>query len=315
MALIKNNLSMMMKGKVGAYSYYVADSRQIVRQAQNNSNYGATATRSTAQQSRRITWANLVNFYGGNKAWMKKAYENLKPGVSVYNRFIQLNINYNKVALTKSEAQAKIWVVASYRVTQGSLPTITSDAGMANFEGIAAVTEVTNTIGAFSSAVLQANIGYQTGDAIVFVRFNGTKSAPASSNLKTASYQYEEIVLNPADQSPLPSYLEYQAGPHKFSITEEAKTTADAYVFIHTRSVSGQLLVSTEDMYVVNKPDAAWTSSAQKESAIDSYGQGDFIPLVPGGSTSSSTGNDSTTGGGGTGGDSGDDDDDGNLGV
>lgn len=310
MAIIKNNLSMMMKGKVGAYSYYVADTRQIVRQAQNNSNYGATATRTTKQQERRITWANLVNFYSANKAWMKKAYENLKPGVSVYNRFIQLNINYNTIALTKSEAQAKIWVVASYRVTQGSLPSIMNSAGNANFSGIGSNADNPLTAGAFASALIEANIGYQKGDAIVFVRFNGTTSAPSSSSLKTASYQYEEFVLDPANTSALPSFIDYNTPNDEYVIVEDSITSSDAYVFIHTRSVGGQLLVSTEDMFVVNTPDEAWKGAAQQGSAIDSYGQGDWIPLVPGGSSTSGTGNDSSSGGGGD-----DDDSDGNLGA
>lgn len=310
MAIIKNNLSMMMRGKVGSFSYYVADTRQIVRQAQNNSNYGATATRTTKQQERRITWANLVNFYSANKAWMKKAYENLKPGVSVYNRFIQLNINYNKVALTKSEAQAKIWVVASYRVTQGSLPSIMTAAGGANFTGIGPDADNPLTAGAFASALINANIGYQKGDAIVFVRFNGTTSAPSSSSLKTASYKYEEFVLDPASTSALPSFIDFNTPNDEYVLVEESLDSADAYVFIHTRSVGGQLLVSTEDMYVRNESDDAWKGAAQQGSAIDSYGQGDFIPLVPGGASTSGTGNDSSSGGTEE-----DDDDDGNLGA
>lgn len=311
MALIKNNLSMMMKGKVGAYSYYVADSRQIVRQAQNNSNYGATATRSTAQQSRRITWANLVNFYTGNKAWMKKAYENLKPGVSVYNRFIQLNINYNKIALTKSEAQAKIWVVASYRVTQGSLPKSMDNNGYPLWDTAVSTDQSNPNLGTFSSALITSNLSYQTGDAIAYVKFKGTTGAPASGELRTASYEYEEVVIDPSSTKALPSWVSIQNGADGNYFVFSQPQDADAYVLIHTRSVGGQLLVSTEDMFVVNAADTAWKGTAQKESAIDSYGQGDFIPLVPGGATTSGTGNDSTSGGGGTE----EDDDDGNLGA
>lgn len=309
MAIIKNNLSMMMKGKVGAYSYYVAGTRQVVRQAQNNSNYGENASRTIKQQERRVTWANLVNFYSANKSWMKKAYEDLKPGVSVYNRFIQLNINQNKIALTKSEAQAKIWVVAKYRVTQGSLPSIMISDGMANFEGVTTSSSSPNTIGAFSAALLQANKGYLAGDAIVLVRFKGTMLPPSSSELKPASYQYDEIVLDPNDTTPLPSYLEFSTTSKVYTFSGNAFVGVDAYVHIHTRSVGGQLLVSTEDMYLVGDPDSAWTGEAQQTSAIASYGQFEVVPLEPGGSSTSGTGNDSSSGSGGSGGSGGDDGD------
>lgn len=310
MAIIKNNLSMMMKGKVGAYSYYVADTRQIVRQAQNNSNYGATATRTVKQQERRVTWANLVNFYSANKAWMKKAYESLKPGVSVYNRFIQLNINYNKVALTKSEAQAKIWVVASYRVSQGSLPKSTGNDGVPLWSNKLPVGSDGANVGSFSRALIAAGYSYQAGDAIVFVKFNGTTGAPSSNTLKAASYAYEELVLDPTSTKSLPSWIRNSGDPDEDTFRFPQVADADAYVVIHTRSVGGQLLVSTEDMVIVNEPDDAWKGDVQQGSAIESYGQFDLIPLEPGGSTSSGTGNDSSSGGVED-----DDDDDGNLGA
>lgn len=301
---------MMMRGKVGSFSYYVANTRQIVRQATNNSNYGETATRTVKQQERRVTWANLVNFYSANRAWMKKAYENLKPGVSVYNRFIQLNINYNKIALTKSEAQAKIWVVASYRVTQGSLPKTMDDRGFPNWNSFISTTSETINLGAFSSALIASNLSYQAGDAIAFVKFFGTTGAPSSGTLKTASYEYEEIVLDPSSTKSLPSWINVMNGNDGATFVLADNINADAYVFIHTRSVGGQLLVSTEDMFVKNAADDAWKGEAQKNSAIDTYGMFDWIPLVPGGSSTSGTGNDSSSGGGGD-----DEEDDGNLGA
>lgn len=310
MAIIKNNLSMMMKGKVGAYSYYVADTRQIVRQAQNNSNYGATATRTVKQQERRVTWANLVNFYSANRAWMKKAYENLKPGVSVYNRFIQLNINDNKIALTKDEAQSKIWVVAPYRVSQGSLPTMTT--GSTPLESGQLPSEIENkNLGDFSRVLIKNYSEFQNGDAIAFVTFSGTTAAPISKGShKRASYNYNELVLNTASTAPLPSWIVYLEAANSYFIDMEQKDAADAFVLIHTRSVGGQLLVSTESMLVNKQPDDGWRGEAQQGSAIESYGQFDLIPLEPGGSTSSGTGNDSSSGGSGD-----DDDDDGNIGA
>ena len=67
-------------GRVGDTTYYVRDGEQIARQSQNNSNYGATASRTPAQMSRRVKWANLVNLFKGMKSWQPKAYDFKKKG-------------------------------------------------------------------------------------------------------------------------------------------------------------------------------------------------------------------------------------------
>ena len=54
MAVTRNNLSMKMNGKVGAYSFYTSTGgRQVARIANNSSNYGETAKRTVAMQTRR----------------------------------------------------------------------------------------------------------------------------------------------------------------------------------------------------------------------------------------------------------------------
>lgn len=288
---------MMLKGKIGDTTYYVAESRQLARQALNNSNYGATASRTDVQQNRRVRWANLVNFYSGNKAWMKKAYENLKPGVSIFNRFIQLNVNSAQVALTKSEAQAKIWVPASYRVSQGSLAPITApDGGTAST--LTFSSDSITTLGAMSQYLIQNNPALQNGDAIVCVRFFGTKVAPGSaSGIVPATYAYDELVL---DTSSEVAYNTLKWGESLGALGIDDASNADAVVYIHTRKSGGKLYVSTEDMIVQSTTATAtqaWRSDAQIAKAIASYGESTVVPLAPGGNSSQQSGNDSSTGG------------------
>lgn len=303
MAVIRNTASMMLRGKIGNTSYYTSEGRQLARQAQNNSNYGENASRTPLQQSRRVMWPNLVNFYTANKAWMKKSFENLKPGVSEFNRFIQLNINSANVALTRQQAQAKIWVPARYRVSQGSLPSITrveqldgSDVEVINFTLGDFQPSASATRGQLYQALIDNNANVKAGDAIVAIKFMGTLGGPFDiANYRQASYVYEEYVIDPADTTPLKEgeFIKLD----EFLAIEEF--TSNLVVFIHTRNSGGKLYVSTEDMvYSYTDPDLeGWTAVAQKNSATASYGETQEVMLSPGGSTSSSTGDDSTTGG------------------
>lgn len=311
MAIIRNTASMMLKGKVGATTYYVAESRQLARQAMNNSNYGVNASRTDLQQARRVKWSNLVNFYSANKAWMKKAYEDIKPGVSIFNRFMQLNINSAQVALTRSEAQAKIWVPASYRVSQGSLPMLTASFNEempgAILDANIAVNAET-TVAQFSRALVNGSEAFRNGDAIAFVAFYGSSAAPgAEIGLKPATYVYQEFVLDTNDTSLMQTkYPNFAYNDARF--TNDLGDGAYAAVFIHTRKSAGKLYVSTQDIFLnalVMESLGEWKSPSQLAKAIASYGESTTVPLAPGGQGSLGSGNDSSTGGGsapGTGG-------------
>lgn len=318
MAIIKNGLSMMMRGKVGAFSYYVSETRQIVRQAQNNSNFGSTATRSPQQQSRRVMWANLVNFYSGNKAWMKKAFEDLKPGVSVFNRFMQLNLPNAYVALTKAQAATKMWVLAPYTVSQGSLPRPYSGVWTAQYSTNISVTEAPEsnaTVAQVSQAILENNSDFLNGDAIVAVKFMGT-SSPLSAwngNPKLANFSYFEFVLNINDnRSFTEAYPDWGFSQH-MELRNTQLEDVEGYTYIHTRKRDGKLLVSTSNILMNEgyiEDSQSWGSSSQVTAAAESYKVEDPVMLMPGGET---RGNGATAGGGSTPGGGGGDDD-GNLG-
>lgn len=297
---------MMMRGRVGAFSYYVSDTRQIVRQAQNNSNYGATATRSPQQQSRRVLWANLVNFYKSNKAWMKKSFENLAPGVSEFNKFMQLNINVNHVALTKEQARNNIFVIQPLQISEGSLPSVTPslhDAqGLSNI--LCEVREGNGkTVADYSADIIAKNPSFRNGDAIVCVGISGTMSGPKTS-LSKASYVYNEFVLNTADTRELEeAYTGWTSVDGTLAFGPAV--SYDTYVYLHTRSNGGKLYVSTEHIAYWDGETAEmidmWGSSDQMTLAVESYKVDQDVPLMPGDGSIPSTGNDSSSGGGGGG--------------
>lgn len=307
MAIIRNLASMMLKGKIGDTTYYVSQSRQLARQALNNSNYGETASRTDVQQTRRVRWANLVNFYSGNKAWMKKAFENLKPGVSIFNRFMQLNLPAADVALTKAQAQAKTWVVTPLKVSQGSLPSISptvyGDGNQSTLELTTTIGEAT-TVAQVSQNIIANNPAMADGDAIVCVTFEGTYSAPlGTSNVRPATYIYSEFVLNTADERLMSAaYPKWVVVENYFA--NQDTDGATAFVYIHTRKASGKLYVSTETIVTLPDDDTSipeWKDAAQLAAAIASYGEATSVPLAPGGSSSQQSGSDSSSGGDGSG--------------
>lgn len=318
MAIIKNGLSMMMRGKVGAFSYYVSETRQIVRQAQNNSNFGATATRSPHQQSRRVLWANLVNFYSANKGWMKKAFEDLKPGVSVFNRFMQLNIPNAFVALTKAQAASKMWVPAPYTISQGSLVPPYRGSWDNNAPTRIQIEEALPadaTVAQLSAAILANNGDYLNGDAVAAVAFFGYSNQVTTyqGSANVPSYNYYEFVINTSDTRKFAeAYPDWGMSQTK-QLTCYGLVDADGFAYIHTRKQNGKLLVSTSEIEMNPQQvevSQTWGSSTQIAEATESYKVDTPVMLLPGGAT---TGNSSTDGGGSNPGGGGDDDD-GNLG-
>lgn len=297
---------MMMRGKVGAFSYYVSDTRQIVRQAQNNSNYGSTATRSPQQQSRRVLWANLVNFYKSNKAWMKKSFENLSPGVSEFNKFMQANIGISHVALTKEQARQGVFVIQPLQISEGSLPSITPKLRTETGETrLACTVEAIGaaTVAEVSQNLINLNPELRNGDAIVFVGINGTNFAPGEgSTLYDAAYFYDELVLDTTSTEEWDNVYSNWLVSNDVLANRRA-SAHDTYVFVHTRSSGGKLYVSTERIAYFDGETATeiekWGASDQMTLAVESYKVDQDVPLMPGDSVTPSTGNDSSSGGGG----------------
>ena len=278
-------------GKVGAYSMYVRDGEQIVRQRQNASNYGEEASRTLAQQTRRVKWSNLVSLFKFMSDWQPRAYENLNKGQTDYNKYMSLNINSASVALTKQQSADGAAVVAPVIVSQGSLVSPDSIAegthnisvGMAwGADGTAAFA----TIGELSEALVQYNAGWQDGDnlaAVYFLNWLDIQGTPRCSTV------YAELTLDKTNTSALStnslaSRMTFTSGGRGIDI---APNTADyndtvGWAVIHTRRDSGALKVSTERIIMVDEDIlSTFVTTAQLEAAIESYGLSTEVPLEP----------------------------------
>lgn len=262
--------------------------------------------RTTSQQTQRVKWANLVNFYRVNRSWMKYAYESKKPTQSEYNKLMSLNVTNSPIYLTKQAAASGACVVAPYIMTQGSLPSIqitNSKAGLLTNlflpEGFSL--SQTATIGEVTTALLEANPSLQAGDQLSFVRYiqlvNETTGFPYVIVRK-----YEVLLLrNSVDifDNYIPmKFLEAvsEGGGLRVAVNNDGEI--GGVMLVHSRTISGKTYVSTQSIVLVNNEaiydqysgqaalDAAILSYGSEEDAFLSTDEADFaeneqISLVP----------------------------------
>lgn len=287
MAVTRNNLSMKMKGRVGAYTFYTSSGgRQVARIANNGSNYGESAKRTVAMQTRRTKWGNLVTFYRLNRDLMARAFERKDANISDYNRFMQLNVPLARVALTKDAFMRGVCILQEYVVSDGSLPGFISsvaeegqitwdlkstlDGEFADF-----------TIGQVSDDLLKNNPTLQKGDQLTFVSWTNAGNVDSLPRL----YRHLcELTLDPT--SPV-SFGSLASSNIVGAAGGFVQILGQGYVFgqviILSRVVSGNLLVSRSTI-ALSSLDFVQQFSAPDavKEAIDSYGVDTEKLLEPG---------------------------------
>lgn len=287
MAVTRNNLSMKMNGKVGAYSFYTSTGgRQVARIANNSSNYGETAKRTVAMQTRRSRWGNLVSFYSANKDLMARAYERKGANLSDYNRFMQLNIPLASVSLVKDDFMRGMAILQEYVIADGSLPGI--DVAEVQEDGCVfnLLTGIDGefadkTIGQVSVDLLDHNPQLQQGDQLTFVSYTNAGTTPSTIRI------YRHLCEMTIDTKSAVSFgsLRYAniiAG-NGLKVVIAGQGDVFGQAIIHSRSVGGALLVSRAKI-TLNSDTLVRQFSAPEavKKAIDSYGVDSEKLLEPG---------------------------------
>lgn len=276
-------------GRVGDTTYYVRGGEQIARQSMNNSNYGASASRTPAQMSRRVKWANLVNLFKGMKSWQPKAYDFKKKGQTDYNLFMSLNINSALVCLTRDMAMNGCGCWEAYQVSRGSLAPIGITAGSVVGTAVTNIVcalafDASTTIGALSREIIAKNPAFENGDNIAIVGFwtmLDDRGYPYSGT------DYRELTLDTASlvtlsDADLWNYISHSADDYLMLDKQTVSGgTTTHLVAIHTRKstalqVSTQYLVPVNDIYSGQFMGQEW-----EQQCIDSYGIDDTVPLDP----------------------------------
>lgn len=289
MAVTRNNLSMKMNGKVGAYSFYTSTGgRQVARIANNSSNYGETAKRTVAMQTRRSRWGNLVSFYSANKDLMARAYERKGANLSDYNRFMQLNIPLASVSLVKDDFMRGMAILQEYVIADGSLPAI--DVAEVEEEGCVfnLLTSLDGefasyTIGAISVDLLDHNPQLQVGDQLTFLSYTNAGATPSTIRI----YRHLcEVTIDPKSAVSFGTlkYANMVAGNGlKMVLAGDGDVFGQA--IIHSRSVGGSLLVSRAKITLNSDTLVRQFSTPEAvKKAIDSYGVDTEKLLEPGSS-------------------------------
>ena len=287
MAITRNNLSMKMNGRVGSYSFYTTSGgRQVARIANNGSNYGESAKRTVAMQTRRTKWGNLVSFYRLNRDLMARAFENKDANISDYNRFMQLNIPVARVSLTKDAFMRGVCILQEYVVSDGSLPgfnAVIEEDGQIIWDLKSSLDgEFADlTIGQVSDDLLKNNPILQKGDQLTFVSWTNAGNVDSLPRL----YRHLcELTLDPASSisfGQLPSSNIVGAASGNVQILGQG--LVHGQVIILSRVVAGKLLVSRSSIALSNDTFVQQFSApdAVKE-AIDSYGVDSEKLLEPG---------------------------------
>lgn len=276
-----------MNGKVGAYSFYTSTGgRQVARIANNSSNYGETAKRTVAMQTRRSRWGNLVSFYSANRDLIARAYERKGANLSDYNRFMQLNIPLASVSLVKDDFMRGMAILQEYVIADGSLPEI----GVAEIgeEGCVfnLLTKIDGefadkTIGQISVDLLDNNPQLQVGDQLTFVSYTNAGTTPSTIRI----YRHLcEMTLDPKSAVSFGSlkYANIIAG-NGLKVVIAGQGDVFGQAIIHSRSVGGSLLVSRAKI-TLNSDTLVKQFSAPEavKKAIDSYGVDADKLLEPG---------------------------------
>lgn len=237
----------------------------------------AIPRRSARQMDRRTQWGNLAAIYKQFDSMLRRGYENLPPQMSVFNAFIQANIDVVKVYITKTIRLNGGAILAPYQITRGSLPSISMAKNASNILvssirlGTLAI-DANTTIGQFSQAIIDNNDAFDEGDQLTF--FHGIQTVDAVTRTPRATIRGHKVILNTADDTPLWDVV----GQLGFSVEDNCVATSQqitngAAVWVHSReNAEGDLKVSTQFFYVENSALATYQSNAALNASINSYG-------------------------------------------
>ena len=277
MAVTRNNLSMKMNGRVGAYTFYTTNGgRQVARIANNGSNYGESAKRTVAMQTRRTKWGNLVTFYRLNRDLMGRAFESKDANISDYNRFMQLNVPFARVALTKDAFMRGVCILQEYVVSDGSLPGFSAaveEGGQITWSLKSSLDGefADYTIGEVSDDLLKNNPTLQKGDQLTFVSWTNAGNVDSLPRL----YRHLcELTLDPASSISFGTLASSNiVGAAEGNVQILGQGPVYGQVIILSRVVSGKLLVSRSTIALSSETFVQQFSAPDAvKKAIDSYG-------------------------------------------
>lgn len=261
-------------GKVGQLLYRQTKHGTVISEAPIKP---ATPRRSARQMDRRAQWANLGAIYKQFDSMLRRGYEDLPPQMSVFNAFIQANLDVVKVYITKTIRLNGGAILAPYQITRGSLPSIdmaknASDILVSSIRLGGLTIDANTTIAEFSQAVITNNDTFDEGDQLTF--FHGRQTIDPVTRIPRATIKGNKVILNTADDAKLWEQVESIG----FSVADNCLSTSQpitsgAATWVHSReTVDGLLRVSTQFFFVENTALATYQSHTAFTASVNSYG-------------------------------------------
>lgn len=264
--------------KLGGVVLYQAQGRTLARElAPSVSN-----PRTPSQMVQRVKLANVVGVYRANRNWMPGSFEDKKQSESDYNAFVSANLANSLVATSKSEAAAGAAVVAPYKVTSGSIPTVEHSLTATNLIsnlalGVLSIGSAT-TIGQLSTALIGNNNNIREGMQLSLVI--NIQQMNAASGIPYIVVRAYELIINSSSSELLSDYfpgsiIASTGGANNSLSMVYTSLGSGAATFILSETISGKTRVSTQSliMFGANSVYTAYTSEQAWNAAVASYGE------------------------------------------
>lgn len=289
MGKLKNIISTRISGNVGAMNFRQRAGEVVVAErVYTNKSKGDGATES--QRIHRSRLANIVNFYRVILELEKKAWANKQGGQSDFNMFAKYNLANSPIFLTKQEASLGAAVIAPYKVSMGALePLVSGYNGDVFSTGVALGADFAiagATIGGLADAIIANNSDWKYGDKLSIAILTGVNRTLNEVTIPVVSVKFLELTLNAGDTTLLADVPNFAAlSPAKDSnYYFVINNGSSAAVAVHSREVNSTLLAS-EQYIVMNASQLSiyttYSSEAQKQKAMDSYGYKADVLLTP----------------------------------
>ena len=269
-----------LRGQIGDYLFRKTKYGTIVSEAPTRR---VTPVRSESQMYIRTQWVNLGAIYRQFNKTLKKAYEGLGNTMSVYNAFVQANINVVKVFITKQMKANGGSVLAPYQITRGTLPSISyakngNEVLVTNLSLGSLVIDAQTEVGELADAIVANNAEWESGDQLTF--FYGRQTVDEVTNTPRAVIVGTKVVLDVADSTPLwditgsLGFCSVSDGQDGYVLGMNRVITDGAAAWIHTRESSGgdNLRVGTQSLFVDSSVLAAYQGDSAFEASTNSYG-------------------------------------------
>lgn len=270
---------MKLKGRAGAYTFYSSKGRQIARVSQNSTNYGDSARRSLAQQTRRVKWSNLVNFWKLTSGVLKGSFESKRANETDYNAFMRKNLGQATIAFTKEMAARSCCLPEEFVISEGSLPEVTAAWGSTSeptslFTSLmfqTAESKQIQTVAELSAGLILQNPEIKAGFQITLILV-GIALHPWGP---TSELVAAEVTLDTEDTRDLAEVFNGfeiwadESGRIKFFDLDGYSAGA----VILSDSTRGKLRVSTASLALTNTTEQQkYSTEAAVAAAIESYG-------------------------------------------